>query len=120
MNQIILSSLLVWMAFETGAHAQAAYAGSYNSIAGYYSGSAAGYFGYGTTTVSTTVSTTAMEEAATWVRNQATMAGTNNLTLVCYEGGQHFTGIEGAEENTELVDVLLAANRDARMEDRYR
>lgn len=52
MKQIILSSLLAWMALKVGAHAQAAYAGSYNSIAGYYSGSAAGYFGYGTTTVS--------------------------------------------------------------------
>jgi hypothetical protein len=52
MKQIILSSLLAWMALKVGVHAQAAYAGSYNSIAGYYSGSAAGYFGYGTTTVS--------------------------------------------------------------------
>lgn len=40
--------------------------------------------------------------------------------LICYEGGQHFTGIFGAENNDTLTERIFAANRDPRMEDRYR
>jgi len=76
MKQIILSSLLVWMAFETRAHAQAAYAGSYNSIAGYYSGSAAGYFGYGTTTVSRSG---AVSHSEYWPALRETSRGTGRV-----------------------------------------
>jgi hypothetical protein len=44
--------LFVWLALGAATFAQSAYAGSYNSMAGYSSGSYAGYFGYGITTVS--------------------------------------------------------------------
>lgn len=76
MKQIILSSLLVWMAFETGAHAQAAYAGSYNSMAGYTSGSYAGYFGYGITTVSRNGSASYTEY---WPTSQTSDRGTGRV-----------------------------------------
>lgn len=39
--------------------------------------------------------------------------------LVCYEGGQHFVGGAGAENDQTLTDILIATNRDPRMYDRY-
>jgi len=47
------------------------------------------------------------------------MLETNNLILLAYEGGQHFVGIQGAENNDALTDRLLSANRDPRMYDAY-
>ena len=72
------------------------------------------------TQVVTTLSTAAIAEAVGWTRAQQAVAEANGLRLVCYEGGQHFVGILGAENNATLTSVLHAANRDARMQDRYR
>jgi hypothetical protein len=38
---------------------------------------------------------------------------------VCYEGGQHFVGAAGAENDDTLTGILIASNRDQRMYDRY-
>lgn len=70
--------------------------------------------------VVTTLSTASITEALAWTREQRAVAEANGLRLVCYEGGQHFVGILGAENNNALTTVLHAANRDQRMEDRYR
>ncbi|MFM8363965.1 MAG: hypothetical protein ACKOAS_02310, partial [Verrucomicrobiota bacterium] len=47
------------------------------------------------------------------------IADEQGLRLVCYEGGQHFTGIFGAENDPNLIAEIHAANRDPRMGDRY-
>jgi len=39
--------------------------------------------------------------------------------LITYEGGQHFVGSSGAENDTTLTTILIAANRDPRMHTRY-
>ena len=70
--------------------------------------------------VATTLSTAAIAEALGWTRDQRTVADANGVRLVCYEGGQHFVGILGAENNGALTAALHAGNRDARMQDRYR
>ena len=58
------------------AQAQAAYAGSYNSLAGYTSGSYSGYFGYGTTTVARSGSVTYTEY---WPAFRTTDRGTGRV-----------------------------------------
>ncbi len=70
--------------------------------------------------VATSLSTASIAEALDWTRAQATVADTHGLRLVCYEGGQHFVGILGAESNGALNTALHAGNRDPRMEERYR
>lgn len=72
------------------------------------------------TQVVTTLATAAIAEAVGWTRAQQAVAEANGLRLICYEGGQHFVGILGAESNATLTSVLHSANRDARMQDRYR
>ena len=72
------------------------------------------------TQVVTSLSTAAIAEAVGWTRTQQAVAEANGLRLICYEGGQHFVGILGAESNATLTSVLHNANRDARMQDRYR
>ena len=70
--------------------------------------------------VATTLSTASIAEAFDSTRAQAAVADAHGLRLVCYEGGQHFVGILGAESNSALNTALHAGNRDPRMEDRYR
>jgi len=50
---------------------------------------------------------------------QKQVADEQGCRLVCYEGGQHFVGIWGAENDDTLTGILAAANRDERMYDRY-
>jgi hypothetical protein len=68
----------------------------------------------------TTFSQNTMQDAVGWVTAHRGLADEQGVRLVCYEGGQHFTGIGGAENNDELTARLFAANRDPRMGDRYR
>ena len=70
--------------------------------------------------VVTTLSTASIAEALGWTSDQRAVAEANGLRLICYEGGQHFVGILGAENNTSLNNALHAGNRDPRMQDRYR
>lgn len=53
------------------------------------------------------------------VREQKALANAQGWSLVCYEGGQHFVGIAGGENDERLNDILIGANRDARMHTRY-
>jgi len=50
---------------------------------------------------------------------QKQVADEQGCRLVCYEGGQHFVGAVGAENDQALTDTLIAANRDSRMFNRY-
>ena len=50
---------------------------------------------------------------------QKAIADAYALPLICYEGGQIFVGIYGAENDTNLTAIVTAANRDPRMFDRY-
>jgi hypothetical protein len=47
------------------------------------------------------------------------IANEQGCELVCYEGGQHYVGIFGAENDDALTAVLHAANRDPRMHGLY-
>jgi hypothetical protein len=50
---------------------------------------------------------------------QKALADEQGAALICYEGGQHFVGGGGAENDNTLTDILQAANRDTRMYARY-
>jgi hypothetical protein len=49
------------------------------------------------------------------MKKQAALAKKYGLQLVAYEGGQHLVGVNGAQDNKELTDLFIAANRDPRM-----
>jgi len=68
----------------------------------------------------TTISRGAIDEAVQWTRAHQARAAAQGWRLVCYEGGQHFVGILGAENDPALNAALQTANRDPRMQDRYR
>jgi len=70
--------------------------------------------------VVTTIAQRAIAEATGWTKAHRTLADNQGWRLICYEGGQHFTGIQGAENDNALTAALLQANRDPRMETRYR
>jgi hypothetical protein len=53
------------------------------------------------------------------VISQKRVADEQGWRLVCYEGGQHFVGTSGGENNTTLTALLTSANADPRMYDRY-
>jgi len=50
---------------------------------------------------------------------QKTAADRQGAVLVCYEGGQHFVGAQGAENDATLTAILHEANADPRMYMRY-
>lgn len=58
-------------------------------------------------------------EQQSYVRNHKAIADAQGVDLVCYEAGQHFVGVQGAQNDTTLTNILIAANRDARMYQRY-
>lgn len=68
----------------------------------------------------TSIALGAIEEALQWTRAHQARAAAQGWRLVCYEGGQHFVGILGAENDPALNAALQTANRDPRMQDRYR
>jgi hypothetical protein len=53
------------------------------------------------------------------IEAHAAIARLNGLTLICYEGGQHLVGMDGAENDEAFTRLLIAANRDPRMKDLY-
>lgn len=53
------------------------------------------------------------------VEMQKALADEQGATVTCYEGGQHFVGGGGAENDNTLTDILQSANRDVRMYARY-
>jgi hypothetical protein len=67
----------------------------------------------------TTLSLERIESARAMTRQHRELADRQGWRLICYEGGQHFVGLGGAENDTTLTAILIAANRDPRMYDRY-
>lgn len=60
-----------------------------------------------------------IEEIRSQVAAQKVLANEQGLELVCYEGGQHFTGSGDASEDDTLTAILEAANRHPLMYRRY-
>lgn len=58
-------------------------------------------------------------ETMAGVRLQAENAHSRGLRLTAYEGGPHLVGYLGAENNTTMEALFIAANRDPRMQDLY-
>lgn len=69
--------------------------------------------------VVTTVSQGIIAASPSYIRQQKAIADGQGWRLIAYEGGQHFVGGAGAENDQMLTDILIAANRDPRMYDRY-
>ncbi len=67
----------------------------------------------------TTLSTERIAAVRNNVINQKAAADKQGWALITYEGGQHFVGSNGAENDTNLTVILTSANRDPRMYDRY-
>lgn len=74
-------------------------------------------------TVDHLVTTTSIQYINVNARNQVRahreLADAQGWDLICYEGGQHLVGVNGAENDTTLTELLIAANRDPRMGERY-
>jgi hypothetical protein len=49
------------------------------------------------------------------IRDHKELADQYGLLLIAYEGGQHAVGINGAENNQQLTDLLISVNRSPRM-----
>lgn len=58
-------------------------------------------------------------ESGEIIAEHSAIAKKYGLRLVAYEGGQHLVGYLGAENNEQLTELFIAANRDERMQDLY-
>ena len=65
------------------------------------------------------VETNALPESIRWIQENKKVADQYGLKLICYEAGQHFVGVGGAENNVALTKLLHAANAHPRMRDIY-
>lgn len=64
----------------------------------------------------------ALDPVREMIEDSARLARDRNLSLVAYEGGQHYVGYEDAQDDPRIEALFAAANRDRRMErlyDRY-
>jgi hypothetical protein len=66
------------------------------------------------------VKTRALPKAIEWMHAHKVLADNYDLTLTCYEAGQHLSGFMGAENNPQLIEVFFAANRHPIMGEIYR
>lgn len=57
----------------------------------------------------------ALALANQWTTAYASLARRRGLKLLAYEGGQHLVGVGNQLHNQTLTNLLVAANRDARM-----
>ncbi|MGD0089480.1 MAG: hypothetical protein ABSE73_06125, partial [Planctomycetota bacterium] len=64
--------------------------------------------------------TKALPECIGWMKAQKKVAEKHGLRLVAYESGQHLVGVGGGENNQQMTDLFLAANRHPRMGEIYR
>jgi hypothetical protein len=56
-----------------------------------------------------------MPNAISWMHTNFAEASNHGLSLVAYEGGQHFIGLGSVQNNQAITDLLTAANRHPRM-----
>lgn len=60
-----------------------------------------------------------LPESIGWINAHQKIAQNHNLSLVCYEAGQHLVGIQGGENNEAVTKLFHAANRHPRMGELY-
>ncbi|HJL49629.1 MAG TPA: hypothetical protein RMG45_27470, partial [Polyangiaceae bacterium LLY-WYZ-15_(1-7)] len=60
-----------------------------------------------------------LPESLSWVSDHAALAERHGLELVAYEAGQHFVGVEGAQENARMNALFDAINRHEGMGELY-
>jgi hypothetical protein len=61
-----------------------------------------------------------LSDVRSWTQTYKSLANSKGKQLLCYEGGQHYVGIWGAENNQTLTDRLLDLNRSWQMRNAYR
>lgn len=61
------------------------------------------------------VEQTALPDAISWTKASKAIADQYKVDLVAYEAGQHLVGVVGGENNDEMTNLFLAANRSERM-----
>ena len=54
------------------------------------------------------------------IREHVALASRHGARVVAYEGGQHYVGWGGLENDQEMLDLLSSINRDPRMGELYR
>jgi hypothetical protein len=65
------------------------------------------------------IESTALPQAIGWMKEQAAVAKARGVKLIAYEGGQHLSGIFGAENDAALNTLFDAVNRHPRMKSVY-
>lgn len=60
-----------------------------------------------------------INQMAGTIQRQYENASTRGLNLLAYEGGQHLRGVYGAQNNEDLTNLFIAANRHPRMGELY-
>ncbi|MCA9047230.1 MAG: hypothetical protein KDA89_00780 [Planctomycetaceae bacterium] len=65
------------------------------------------------------VEANALPQSIRWIQDNRKVAEAHGLQLACYEAGQHFVGIQGAENNEQLTALLKSVNAHPRMRDIY-
>ncbi|MDA0668234.1 MAG: hypothetical protein O3A95_10310 [Planctomycetota bacterium] len=62
-----------------------------------------------------TFATESIADQEAFVRAHKEIANAQGVSLVCYEGGQHFTSLNAAKNDETLTDLLMQANGDVSM-----
>ncbi len=57
----------------------------------------------------------ALVRAYEYAKDGAAIAARYGLQLIAYEGGQHLAGVAAQQNNADLTELFVAANRDPRM-----
>ncbi|MFN8244841.1 MAG: T9SS type A sorting domain-containing protein [Ferruginibacter sp.] len=60
-----------------------------------------------------------LADAKQWMLNNKAVANTHNLTLICYEAGQHLVATGNNVNNATLTPKLIAANRHPALQNIY-
>ncbi|MFK5956505.1 MAG: hypothetical protein QM477_08690 [Planctomycetota bacterium] len=66
------------------------------------------------------VGPSSIQEVKLEVRSQKLAALRQGAELICYEGGQHYVGLNQTRDDQILTDILVAVNRDPRIGELYR
>jgi hypothetical protein len=61
----------------------------------------------------------ALEQSYIYMEHYTHLARSNNLQLLAYEGGQHMVGYWGVENDQQINDLFIGANKDPRMGQLY-
>lgn len=62
---------------------------------------------------------TALPQAESWMAQNIEVAKRFEIELIAYEAGQHLVGTSGLENNEEVTNLFIEANRDDRMKQLY-